>query len=147
MNCSNSTKYSCIAGSKMVPLDRVITTDNLSLSQNICLPKHADKDSAACDTSHNMVPGSYGPDRTCITLNGNCDNKTSYVQQTSLGSQSNSLQQDGRFDSRLSLRAAMTVPLLSGEIRHASPPLVMLTSLRVFLLIFLFSVFVLQSSF
>lgn len=142
MNCSNSTKHSCFAGSKMVPLDRVITTDNLSLSQNI-LPKHADKDSAACDTSHNIVPGSYGPDGTCVTLNENCDNKASSVQLTSLGSQSNSIQHDGRFDSRLLSRAAMTVPLLSGEIRCARPPLVMLTSIWMFLLIFLFLVFVL----
>ncbi|ESR50667.1 hypothetical protein CICLE_v10033462mg, partial [Citrus x clementina] len=93
VNCSNSTKHSCFAGSKMVPLDSLITTDNLSLSQNI-LPKHADKDSAACDTSHNIVPGSYGPDGTCVTLNENCDNKASSVQQTSLGSQSNSIQHD-----------------------------------------------------
>ncbi|KAL5767551.1 hypothetical protein ACOSQ2_014334 [Xanthoceras sorbifolium] len=121
VNCSGSSKNQCITGSNMVSLDRDVSTDAVSLSKNLCLPKHIDKDSFACDSSHDIAPAAYDSVKTCITVNGDHDNKVG--EQEYLGSQANSEQQDGRLDSGFSARLATVDALLCPEMRCTIPSL------------------------
>lgn len=117
-----SKNSSIIGGSNMVCLERDISADIMSLSQNLCLPKHVDKYSSASDSSHNVNPAISCPDKTGITVNGDCENKVSCDEQTSLGSQAHSQQKDG-LESRFTSRSATTTQF-SQEMRCTTPPLV-----------------------
>ncbi|XP_031257241.1 uncharacterized protein LOC116115221 isoform X3 [Pistacia vera] len=122
MSCSNAAKNSSIIGGlNMVSLERDISADDMSLSKNLCLPKHVDKDSSASDSSRNIAPAFSCPDKAGITVNGDCENKASCDEQTSLGSQAHSQQQDG-LDSRFMSRSATTTQF-SQEMRCTTPPL------------------------
>lgn len=133
MGCSDASKNSStISGLNMVPLERDVPSDVRSLSQNPCLPEHVDKDkdSPASDSSHDLAPAFSCPYMTGVAVNGECNNKVSCDEQTSLGSQAQSQQRDG-LDFGFTSRTAMATQL-SQEMRCTTPPLVMFIYLCLF---------------
>ncbi|XP_044498759.1 uncharacterized protein LOC123220565 isoform X3 [Mangifera indica] len=124
VGCSDASKNSStISGLNMVPLERDVPSDVRSLSQNPCLPEHVDKDkdSPASDSSHDLAPAFSCPYMTGVAVNGECNNKVSCDEQTSLGSQAQSQQRDG-LDFGFTSRTAMATQL-SQEMRCTTPPL------------------------
>ncbi|KAK2658446.1 hypothetical protein Ddye_004979 [Dipteronia dyeriana] len=121
LNCSDSSKTTCVTGSNMASLDRDVSADAMSLSNSLCLSMHVDKDLSACDGSCDIASTAYDPDKTCMTGNGDHDNKV--VEKEYLGSQANCEQQDGRLDSGFSAKSATIDAQLCPEMRCILPSL------------------------
>ncbi|KAK0591399.1 hypothetical protein LWI29_001106 [Acer saccharum] len=121
LNCTDSLKNPCVTVLNMASLDRDVSADAMSLSKNLCLPNHVDKDLSACDSSRDIASTAYDLDKTCITGNGDHDNKV--VEKEYLGSQANSEQQDGRLESGFSAKSATIDAQLCPEMRCILPSL------------------------
>ncbi|XWS42848.1 hypothetical protein CRYUN_Cryun16bG0049800 [Craigia yunnanensis] len=113
-SCSNSSKSACIPDASMVRLEREISTD---ISQPV------DNESAACDSSCNVVPVTTAVEKTCISTDRVGDNKVSSFEQTYMGIKANLEEQDGKIDTKFLSRIATSSTQVHPEMKCTSPPL------------------------
>ncbi|KAK8588877.1 hypothetical protein V6N12_023289 [Hibiscus sabdariffa] len=96
-NCSNSSKSVCNPDASMVPLERQISTD---------IPQPVDNESAACDSSCNVVPVTTAVEKTCISTDSAGNNKVSSLEHTYGGIKAKLAEQDDKVDPKVLSRIA-----------------------------------------
>jgi len=114
---SNSFKKLVIPSLNVVPRDKDIPAAVLSSPENLCPSECIVKETSACDSSCDVPLTSNAPEKPCVSLNRNSDNKV-------FNSQTIQESQDGKLDSK-------SVPKIPGsntpwcpEVRRSSSSLV-----------------------
>eukprot|EP00258_Populus_trichocarpa_P023393 XP_024439412.1 uncharacterized protein LOC7465630 isoform X3 [Populus trichocarpa] len=113
---SNSFKKLVIPSLNVVPRDKDIPAAVLSSPENLCPSECIVKETSACDSSCDVPLTSNAPEKPCVSLNRNSDNKV-------FNSQTIQESQDGKLDSK-------SVPKIPGsntpwcpEVRRSSSSL------------------------
>ncbi|XP_022743833.1 uncharacterized protein LOC111294704 [Durio zibethinus] len=109
-NCSDSSKSACIPDASMVRLEREISTD---------IPQPVENESAACDSSHNVVPVTIVVEKKCISTDRD-GNKDSSFEQTHVGIKAKSEEQDGKIDTKFLSRIATSSTQVHPEMKFTS---------------------------
>ncbi|KAM1184120.1 hypothetical protein ACFX19_002383 [Malus domestica] len=82
-------------------------TDGMTLSENICIPKHIDESSPS-DRSCDVPSASNASLHMGPTVSKDCENKDTYPEEVRLGSKVNSAVQDCRVDSNTTNNAGLS---------------------------------------
>nr|XP_023874432.1 uncharacterized protein LOC111986766 isoform X4 [Quercus suber] len=120
VSCIDSSKKLNIPSLNVLPPDKDIPSAVMTLSENLCAPRHIEEESAACIRSGNVVLTSNVPDQTCVTVCGDSDNNIASFEHTCLGYQESLEQQDGRRDYKSISKIGTSSAQLSHEMRHSS---------------------------
>ncbi|MFQ6635645.1 hypothetical protein Gotur_010677 [Gossypium turneri] len=96
-NCSNSSKSVCNPDASMVCLEKQRSSD---------IAQPVDNESAACDSSCNVVPVTTSVEKTCISTDRVGDNKVASFEQTFGGIKEKLEEQDVKVDTKFLSRIA-----------------------------------------
>ncbi|KAA3457280.1 Zinc finger, PHD-type [Gossypium australe] len=110
-NCSDSSKSVCIPDASMVHLEREKSTD---------VPQPVENESAACDSSCNVVVTS-AVEKTCISTVRVSDSKVSSFGKTYVGIKAKLEEQDGNIDNKYLSRIATNSIKVHPDMKSTSP--------------------------
>ncbi|XWS65028.1 hypothetical protein CRYUN_Cryun05aG0055300 [Craigia yunnanensis] len=112
-NCSDSSKSACIPDASMVHLEREISID---------IPQPVENESAACNSSYNVVPVTSVVEKTCISTD-RVGNKVFSFEQTYVGIKAKLEGQECKIDTKFLSRIATRSTQVHPEMKCSSPPL------------------------
>ncbi|GMI65649.1 hypothetical protein HRI_000234200 [Hibiscus trionum] len=110
-NCSNSSKSVCNPDASMVPLERQIST---------YIPQPVDNESAACNSTCNVVLATTAVEKTCISTDSVGNNKVSSLEQTYGGTKAKLEEQDDKVDPKLLSRIAKSSTEVHSKVKCIS---------------------------